>query len=466
MTPGACIEAAIGLLDQIEQTRAPADDIVANYFRRHRFAGSGDRGAISEHIYAVLRRRATLDWWIGRQGGGLPLDARRRVLAALALVEDWTPAAISGACDGDRFRPQPLSREEAQLVQALAREKLEARDMPPAARGNYPDWLTPHLEAALGRGLAREMAALNEGAALDLRVNLLKVEDREQARVALLREGVEAARTKHSPLGLRVFERIPLGTLETFRSGLIEVQDEGSQLAALLADARPGMRVVDFCAGAGGKTLALAAAMGNRGHLVACDVSVARLERATQRLRRAGAAIVQRVPLSGERDKWVKRHAESFDRVFVDAPCTGTGTWRRNPDAKWRLRPEDLAELTALQAVILDSAQRLTKPGGRLIYVTCSLLREENETQIEQFLGRHEDFTLLPIAEVWRETVGGEPPAAGDMLRLSPSRHGTDGFFVAVMARKAKPKPARKRERRPQQEPEPDQAPGNEVSDA
>jgi 16S rRNA (cytosine967-C5)-methyltransferase len=221
---------------------------------------------------------------------------------------------------------------------------------------------------------------------------------------------------------------------------MVEVQDEGSQIAAQLADARPGLRVVDFCAGAGGKTLALAAAMGNRGHLVACDVSATRLERATQRLRRAGASIVQRVPLAGARDKWVKRHAQSFDRVFVDAPCTGTGTWRRNPDAKWRLRPEDLVELAALQADILDSAQRLVKPGGRLIYVTCSLLGEENEAQIERFLAGHGDFTLLPVADVWRETIGGEPPAPGTMLRLTPARHGTDGFFVAVVQRKPQEK--------------------------
>jgi 16S rRNA (cytosine967-C5)-methyltransferase len=388
----------------------------------------------------VLRHRGALDWWIERHGRGLPRDARRRMLAALALVEDWSVKDIAGACDGDRFRPLPLGGEELQLVQALAGQKLEQRDMPPDARGNYPAWLQPHLDAVFGRGLMREMAALNESAALDLRTNLLKIGDREAARAALSREGVEAGRTRHSPLGLRVFERIPLGTLETFRQGMVEVQDEGSQIAAQLADARPGLRVVDFCAGAGGKTLALAAAMGNRGHLVACDVSATRLERATQRLRRAGASIVQRVPLAGARDKWVKRHAQSFDRVFVDAPCTGTGTWRRNPDAKWRLRPEDLVELAALQADILDSAQRLVKPGGRLIYVTCSLLGEENEAQIERFLAGHGDFTLLPVADVWRETIGGEPPAPGTMLRLTPARHGTDGFFVAVVQRKPQEK--------------------------
>jgi 16S rRNA (cytosine967-C5)-methyltransferase len=434
MTPGARIEAAIELLQQIDEGRVPADDIVGEYFRRHRFAGAKDRAAISEHIYAVLRQRAMLDWWIAREGQGLAADARRRMLAALALIEAWTPEAVASACDGDRFRPSPLDQKEQKLVGALAGRKLEHRDMPPWVRGNYPEWLEPHLEAVFGRSLPRETAALNAPAALDLRVNRLKADDRDKLRARLMRDGIEAARTPLSPLGLRVFERIPLATLEVFREGLVEVQEEGSQLAALLADARAGMRVVDFCAGAGGKTLALAAEMQNRGHLVACDVSATRLERATQRLRRAGASIVQRVPLESARDKWVKRHARSFDRVLVDAPCTGTGTWRRNPDAKWRLKPADLAELTALQAEILDSAARLAKPGGRVVYVTCSLLGEENEAQIERFLAAHGDFKLLPIAEIWRARIGGEPPA-GEMLRLTPARNGTDGFFVAVLER-------------------------------
>jgi 16S rRNA (cytosine967-C5)-methyltransferase len=437
MTPGARLEAAIGLLDEIEQARAPADDIIANYFRRHRFAGAKDRAAISQHIYAVLRRRAALDWWIERGGPGLPRDARRRLLAALVLVEGWTPRAIDEACDGDRFRPAPLTVVEKRFLEALPPEKIEHKDMPPDVRGNYPAWLHSRLEAVFGRGLQREMAALCGTAALDLRVNGLKIDDREKARAALAREGVDAARTPLSPIGLRVFERVPLGTLKTFRDGFVEVQDEGSQLAALLADARPGMRVVDFCAGAGGKTLALAAAMENRGHLVACDIAAKRLERATERLRRAGASIVQRVPLTSARDKWVKRHGQGFDRVFVDAPCTGTGTWRRNPDAKWRLRPEDLADLTALQAEILDSAQRLVKPGGRLVYVTCSLLAEENEQQVAHFLAGHPAFSLLPVGPVWRAVIGTEAPAESEMLRLTPARHGTDGFFVALIERAA-----------------------------
>jgi 16S rRNA (cytosine967-C5)-methyltransferase len=436
MTPGARILAALELLTEIEAGKGAADDIVGGWFRRHRFAGVKDRGAISEHIYAVLRQRAALDWWIVRLGRGvLGCDARRRLLAALVLVERWAPAEIARACDGDRFRPEPLVTAEQRFVEALSFQELLHQEMPDEVRWNYPAWLDPHLRAALGDELGREMAALGGGAALDLRVNALRG-DRLTAKLGLERDGVKAEETRYSPLGLRVVERIPLATLDVFRGGLVEVQDEGSQIAALLADAQPGMRVVDFCAGAGGKTLALAAAMGNRGHLIACDVSSTRLERASQRLRRAGISIVQRRVLAGERDKWVKRHAQSFDRVFVDAPCTGTGTWRRNPDAKWRLAPQDLAELTALQASILDSAARLVKPGGRLVYATCSLLRQENEAQIERFLAAAPEFALLPAAPIWRATIGGKMPASGDMLRLTPAKHGTDGFFVAVCERK------------------------------
>ena len=435
MTPGACVAAAIGLLEAIDVGRAPADDVVGTYFRRHRFAGVKDRGAISDHVFAVLRHRASLDWWIAREGRGLAPDARRRTLAALVLIEGWAPERLVREFDGDRFRPAPLDESERRLAAALVAQKLVDRAMPNDVRGSYPAWIEPAFHEALGRDVAREMAAATEGAPLDLRVNLLK-SDREAARAALAREGVEAARTPLSPVGLRIFKRIPLSTLDSFKKGLIEVQDEGSQLASLLVDARPGMRVVDFCAGAGGKTLALAASMNNRGHLIACDTAVHRLERATERLRRAGASIVQRKPLESARDKWVRRHALSFDRVLVDAPCTGTGTWRRNPDAKWRLSPNDLAELAVLQGEILDSAQRLVRPGGRLVYVTCSLLKEEDETQVEHFLATHEDFSLMPIAPVWRAAVGGSCPAKGPMLRLTPARHGTDGFFVAVLERK------------------------------
>src|SRR6185369_3433163 len=318
-------------------------------------------------------------------------------------------------------------------------------------------------------------------ASTDLRVNTIKA-TREEAIAALKAEGIVAAPTTLSPVGLRVHGRPPLATLQCFKDGLIEVQDEGSQLVALLADARPGMRVADFCAGAGGKTLAIAAQMKNKGKIVACDVLEGRIERAAVRFNRAGVHNVERKALSSERDQWVKRHAGTFDRVLVDAPCTGTGTWRRNPDAKWKLSPEDLTELAEIQRNILDSAWRLVKPGGRLIYATCSLLAEENEAQVEAFLSEHADFRLVPAGEVWREVIGTDFPnpsahprnhstvipacepgsidgaefatavdpgseagvTSGDgagsgalsaTLSLTPAQHGTDGFFAAVLER-------------------------------
>jgi len=247
-----------------------------------------------------------------------------------------------------------------------------------------------------------------------------------------------AAPTTLAPTGLRVPARAPLGASAAFREGLVEVQDEGSQLVALLVDARAGMRVCDFCAGAGGKTLALAATMANKGKIVACDTIEKRLAASLARLRRAGAFNVETRVLASERDPWVKRHRDGFDRVLVDAPCTGTGTWRRNPDARWTLTPTDLDELVAKQARILDSAARLVKPGGRLVYATCSLLPPENEEQVESFAARHEEFAPLPASELWRATIGGEPPPgiAAHAL-LAPHRHGTDGFFIAAFERRA-----------------------------
>jgi 16S rRNA (cytosine967-C5)-methyltransferase len=434
VTPGARIAAAIDILAEIEGGARPADDAAADYFRRRRYIGAKDRAAIAGHVYTVLRHRAAIDWWIARLARGMAANARSRVLGALVLAEGWRPEAVADACDGDCFRPPPLSPAEERLVFGLAGRTLHHPEMPAAVANDVPEWLLLHLAARFGGALEREMMALNASAPIDLRVNLLKTR-REAARQALAAEGVASEPTPLSPIGLRLKARAPLSGLAVFKDGLIEVQDEGSQLAALIADARPGMRVVDFCAGAGGKTLALAAGMANRGKLVACDVSAFRLERAARRLRRAGVSNAERRVLSSEHDKWVKHHAKSFDRVFVDAPCLGTGTWRRNPDAKWRMTPRDLSELAERQQQILRSAARLVRPGGRLLYVTCSLLREEDEAQAEAFLVAEPDFVLFPAARAWAETLGGASPAARDYLFLTPARHGTDGFFAAIFER-------------------------------
>jgi len=437
VTPGARAAATIEVLTAIETGERPADDVAADYFRRRRFIGAKDRAGIAELVYGVLRHRASLDWWIARIGKGtVPADARSRTLAALAVLQGWPPADIAAACDGDRFRPPPLDAAEERLVKGLAGRTLHHPEMPRAVAADMPDWLEPLLAAALGKSLEREVAALNGPAPMDLRVNLLKGE-RKAALRRLAEAGVAAEPTPLAPTGLRLRRRAPLGGLAAFTEGLVEVQDEASQIAALLADARPGMRVVDFCAGAGGKTLALAATMRNRGKLVAVDTSARRLERSAQRLRRAGVSNVERRALDSERDKWVKRHAKSFDRVFVDVPCLGTGTWRRNPDAKWRAGPGDLAELVERQQDILRSAARLVRPGGRLVYATCSLLREEDEAQAEAFLAAEPDFAPFPAARAWEETIGGPSPAGDRYLRLTPARHGTDGFFVAIFERAA-----------------------------
>ncbi|MGQ0677460.1 MAG: RsmB/NOP family class I SAM-dependent RNA methyltransferase [Rhodospirillales bacterium] len=438
MTPAARVQAAIELVQAIaEAGKAPADRVAAGYFRERRYVGAKDRAAVQGIVYDVLRGRMQLDWWLAR-GGIVNPTPRLRVLACLGIVTGWNAQDIAAAFSGERHAPDPLTPAEQAALKRLPGRTLDHPKQPVEVRGNLPPWLKPKLEAAFGELLARELAALLEPAAVDLRVNALKAA-RDEARARLKAEGVDCEPTKLSPLGLRLSQRRPLGETASFKEGLVEVQDEGSQLVALLVGAKPGMRVVDFCAGAGGKALAMAACMENRGHVVACDTSKVRLEASAKRLRRAGAHNVERRLLADERDQWIKRHKRQFDRVLVDAPCTGTGAWRRNPDGRWSLDEKDLAELKPKQARILGSAARLVKPGGRLVYATCSFLKEENEDQVGAFLAAAPEFRLLPIDRVWAETIvplGGPPcPCPPPYLMLTPARHGTDGFFAAVMER-------------------------------
>jgi 16S rRNA (cytosine967-C5)-methyltransferase len=355
------------------------------------------------------------------------------------LLEGGSFTDVAGTFSGGRFAPAPLARSETASLRPLEGRTLEHPSMPDAVRWEVPDWLLPLLAERFGAALGDELTALLQPAPLDLRVNLLKT-TREAARAALAAEvagrdgsgGIDAAPTPISPWGLRVAGRRSVTTGQAFQSGLVEIQDEGSQLIAALTGAQPGMRVADWCAGAGGKTLAMAMMMQNRGQLLACDVSVARLDGAVRRLRRAGVHNVER-HLIEPGDKWAKRRAGSFDRVLVDAPCTGIGTWRRNPDARLRLTQADVAELIVKQATILEQAAGLVRTGGRLVYATCSLLLEENEGQVNAFLGRCAGFALVPLALAW--PFPGAPPNAGNFLSLTPAQHGTDGFFAAVLER-------------------------------
>lgn len=423
MTPAGQLAAAIDLLGLIEADSRPADAVANYFFRTRRFIGGGDRRAISTLVWGVLRARRHLGWWLDYCRAP---HTPRLLLAAQAVFSGQTPYKIATAFVSGRYGPPPLEPAEMTVLEKLSTRTLEHPDMPDAVKFEVPDWILPRLRAQFGPTLAAEMQAMNEPAPLDLRVNLLK-SDRESAMKALALEGLHAQPTLYSPWGIRLKNRQSVTSGKAFQEGLVEIQDEGSQLIALALDAQPGMRVVDFCAGAGGKTLAIAMGMQNKGHIVACDVSAPRLEGAIKRLRRAGVHNAERHLLEPG-DKWTKRQAGKFDRVLVDAPCTGTGTWRRNPDARTHLREQDLTELMAKQAEILERAQRLVKPGGRLVYATCSVLREENEAQIEAFLARHPEFSSAPL------TIPGSLQGQA-VLRLSPAQNGTDGFFAAIMVR-------------------------------
>jgi 16S rRNA (cytosine967-C5)-methyltransferase len=422
LTPAGQLAAAIDLLGEIEADARPADAVANSFFRNRRFIGAGDRREVGTLVWGVLRARRHLGWWLERfEAAPTP----RLLLAAQAIFSGMTPHKIAMAFTSGRYGPPPLTEVEAATLEKFAGHTLEHPNMPPAVKYEVPDWIFPRLQAQFGDTLEAQMRALSEPAPLDLRVNALK-SSREDAIAGLAAEKLFAKATQYSPWGLRLAGRQSVTASRMFTDGAIEIQDEGSQLVALLVGAEPGMRVADYCAGAGGKTLAIAMTMGNKGHIVACDVSVPRLDGAIKRLRRAGVHNAERHLLEPG-DKWVKRQEKKFDRVLVDAPCTGTGTWRRNPDARLRLKETDLAEIMPKQAMILDQAQRLVKPGGRLIYATCSLLNEENEAQVEAFLGRHPDFRWISIGAPL-------PPALhGAALQLTPHQHGTDGFFAAVL---------------------------------
>ena len=432
MTPAARLSAAIDVLAAIETDRIPAANALKDWGTSHRFAGSGDRAAISGLVFDVLRRRASSAFLLDDD------TPRARVLGMLRLERGLDVAAIDALCDGARFAPEPLSDKERT---ALATRTLVGA--PPPVAGDYPEWLDPYLERVFGEARAEEAAAMARRAPLDIRVNTLKT-TRDKALKALAHLGAEP--TRWSPLGLRIAlgadARNPgLQSEEIFIKGGVEVQDEGSQLAALFTAAKPGEQVIDLCAGAGGKTLALAAMMKGKGRLIATDADKRQLAPIHERLSRAGVHNAEVRAPKGAADP-VADLGPTSDLVVIDAPCTGTGTWRRNPDAKWRMRPGALEIRLKGQLEVLDRAAGLVRPGGRIAYITCSVLAEENGDQIKAFLGRHPAFAVLPAPEVIAplgEAAAGFGKAAlltPEGLLMTPLRTGTDGFFVSVLTRR------------------------------
>ncbi len=418
MHPNALLELATDLLHKVLQFDTPADRVVSDFFRTHRALGQRERHTLAETTYTVLRERL-LYQHLAQSGKG---EMERR-LALLA----WQ--------GNDGFLRAALSEPEQQWLAQV--QKVDRSALPEKLRHNLPEWLADTLKAQLGDEFWPLVESLNGSAPLDLRVNTFKAK-REDVAKALADARIEAELTPYSPWGLRVQGKPALNKLDVFTRGDLEVQDEGSQLLSLLTDPKRGEMVVDFCAGAGGKTLALGAAMRNTGRLYAFDTSGHRLAALKPRLARSGLSNVYPAQIAHERDERIKRLAGKIDRVLVDAPCSGLGTLRRNPDLKWRQSPESVEELRVKQAAILASAARLLKPGGRLVYATCSVLEQENESVVAEFTAAHaKDFKPLPAAELLEKAhvAGAEGLVRGDYLRLWPHRHGTDGFFAAAWER-------------------------------
>jgi 16S rRNA (cytosine967-C5)-methyltransferase len=435
MTPSARLSAAIEVLADIDARRRPAADVLKDWGISHRFAGSGDRAGIAGLVYDALRRKSSS---AALMGEGTP---RAILLGMLRRERKLETVAIAALCSGARFAPTRLTEAE---TAALDRDSLAGA--PAYVEGDYPDWLDPHLARVFGEGRADECAALSSRAPLDLRVNLLAgTRDEVLPKLAHL----EATPTRWSPFGIRIrlspdAKSPAIHAEPVFLKGQIEIQDEGSQLAALLADAKPGEQVVDLCAGAGGKTLALAAAMENRGQIYATDIDKRRLAPIHERIARAGARNIQvrTPPVRGSGDV-LSDLAGRADLVMIDAPCTGTGAWRRNPDAKWRIRPGALAVRIKQQDDVLERAAALAKPGGRIAYVTCSILAEENGDRVQAFLARHPEFSVEKPADLLN--VLGERAyllrravlMSEEGFLMTPRRTDTDGFFVSLLRRQS-----------------------------
>lgn len=427
MRYGGQVQAAIDLYNEAGRRAAPLDKCMSQYFRSRRYIGSKDKGNISGILYGMMRRLGEVDYMIDSVKGDK--SYRLRILVYL-LLDGASKQTIENICSGDTYAPKLLNNEEKKVIKALDFGVL--KNAPDYAKLNYPKWMDWHLKQTFGDKLPQVMEAMNQQATTDLRVNTLKsTVDKVQAEMK--EEGFDLRRGHYSPLCLRMDERRSVFATKVFKSGAFEMQDEGSQLIAALCRVKAGLKVTDFCAGAGGKTLALSADMGNKGTLCALDINERRLSEMPKRLKRAGVNNVQTHLLSSENDKWVKRHKETQDVVLVDAPCSGSGTWRRSPDSRWKMTQESLAELNDIQSSVLMSAARLVKKGGRLVYATCSVLKSENEEQVAKFLEANPSFKLQPIESV--DASIHMPEGQKDFLQLNPHDHGTDGFFVACLVK-------------------------------
>lgn len=436
MKPASRIEATIDILSKGHLARVPLDTTVGDYMRVRRYIGAKDRSEIAERVYNVTRAHARLLWWLSHLG--YENTPRLRVILYLALAEVKNQKRIEQLFDGSKYAPSELTEEEKKLLfltippddtkEVIIGHSLEHPDMPESVRAECPPDYEPALKSMFGKDFLKEMQAMLVPAPLDLRVNLFLAE-KDKVIKFLEADNVKTTETPYAPWGLRCEGKAFLSRTKASQKGWVEIQDEGSQLIAYLCGAKPGMQVLDYCAGAGGKTLALGSAMLRKGRIVAMDLDEKRLIKGKERYKKAQITdIIEIRPLSDEKHRrWLKRQKGTFDIVLLDVPCSGTGTWRRNPDMRWRTYGPGLEELKTIQTEIIEKASPCVKPGGILVYATCSLLEDENERQIERFLAAHPEFEIDPV-----------DPAQGigsPFMRLTPARHGTDGFFAARLRR-------------------------------
>ena len=416
MTPAARLQHVIDILGIMAKSGQPVDRLLKDWFRTRRYAGSKDRAAIGERVFAIQRQRAAFAW-------RMQDDSPRALAIASVLASGEQPDALF---TGDGYGPPALTDTERA---AIATTPAEA---PLSVRGAFPAFLEPELRRAFGDNLLAEMEALNARAPVDLRVNTLRGRERGEVLDALVAQGLAAQAMPHARNGIRIASGEGTAQLRSgpmFESGAFEFQDEAAQIAAILCGAEPNQRVLDLAAGAGGKSLALAAAMQNTGEIVACDIRQPALQELAVRAKRANATNI-RTYLLGPPPEGL------FDIVLIDAPCTGTGTWRRQPELRWKLTPQILAQRIATQDKLLDDAAQLLKPRGRLIYATCSILPSENQDRVAAFLTRHPQFITLSAAQTWREeTATPPPPGMAQSFTATPRQTGTDGFFTAILAR-------------------------------
>jgi 16S rRNA (cytosine967-C5)-methyltransferase len=432
MQPSAHIQAVIDLLEVFEiKTHVPADVQLRDYFSYRRYIGSKDKKAIAHMYYGIIRHIGLYDWLLTNLKPSGGMNRARAMILLHLLNQNTTPDTIEELFSGNQYAPNRLTRGELSLIKINYQSIV--KDCPISLRFGLRDDIYNLLTQDYGSYVHEIIQSLNQEASFDFRVNPLKI-TRKDAYIKLKEHGITAEMMPYSPFGLRLEGRISREILEKIGPGMIEVQDEASQLAACLSLAKPGQRILDLCAGAGGKTLLMAANMGNKGQIVACDVSASRLKNAEARLKRAGIFNTTTRVISDHKDRWLQRQHEAFDCVFVDAPCSGSGTWRRNPDLKWKTTLKDIQETVSLQQTILQRAAQTVRPGGRLIYATCSLFSMENEAQVDWFLKQNLAFDQIPVSRAWEEFFGGTYPFADQLhFKVNPYHHKMDGFFVAIM---------------------------------